>query len=225
MISITKKKTLGSRLNSQNTDAKVYPIAAHILNFDGCSKGNPGFAGIGAVIYKDKEEIWCGSKFIGVKTNNYSEYSALIFGLKQAIIMGIDHLNVLGDSLLVINQVNGVYKVKSEDLRELHEEVNDLKKHFKFIEFNHVYRENNKRADELSNIALDEDHLLDLASSFNEEQVLENEDVEEELKTEILEEIIVKRPSKSKKAAKVQTTTINSFFPVISLSKSTISKK
>ena len=224
MISITKKSPLTSRLKYQNTDAKVYPISPHILNFDGCSKGNPGFAGIGAVIYKDREEIWCGSKFIGVKTNNYSEYSALIFGLQQAIQMGIEHLNVLGDSLLVINQVNGVYKVKSEDLRELHEEVNDLKKHFKFIEFNHVYRENNKRADELSNIALDEDHLLDLASTFNEGQVLENED-DSDLKTEILEEIIVKRPSKSKKAAKVQTTTINSFFPVISLSKSTISKK
>lgn len=217
MISITKKKPLIGRINSQNTDAKVYPIASHILNFDGCSKGNPGLAGIGAVIYKDNEEIWCGSKFIGVKTNNYSEYSALILGLKQAIQMEIDHLNVLGDSLLVINQVNGVYKVKSDDLRELHEEVNNLIKHFKFIEFNHVYRENNKRADELSNIALDDDHLLDLTRN-QEEGIEENDDT----KAEILEEIIVKRPSK--RVAKVQSTTINSFFPVISLSKSTIKK-
>ena len=170
MISITKKSPLTSRLKSQNTDAKVYPISPHILNFDGCSKGNPGLAGIGAVIYKDKEEIWCGSKFIGVKTNNYSEYSALIFGLQQAVQMGIEHLNVLGDSLLVINQVNGVYKVKSDDLRELHEKAINLKKQFKIIEFNHVYRENNKRADELSNIALDD------PSTFNEERVLEKEE-------------------------------------------------
>lgn len=217
MISITKKTPLTSRLKTQNPDAKVYPISSHILNFDGCSKGNPGFAGIGAVIYKDKQEIWCGSKFIGVKTNNYSEYSALIFGLKQAIQMEIDHLNVLGDSLLVINQVNGVYKVKSDDLRELHEEVNELKKHFKFIEFNHVYRENNKRADELSNIALDEDHILE--STLNQEKEGEKEG---DLKTEILEEIIVKRPSK--RLAKAPATTINSFFPVISFSKSSIKK-
>ena len=216
MISITKKSPLTSRLKTQNPDAKVYPISSHILNFDGCSKGNPGLAGIGAVIYKDKEEIWAGSKFIGVKTNNYSEYSALIFGLKQAIQMEIDHLNVLGDSLLVINQVNGVYKVKSDDLRELNEEVNELKKRFKFIEFNHVYRENNKRADALSNIALDDDHVLE--STFNEVKEEKNDD----LKTEILEEIIVKRPSK--RVAKAPATTINSFFPVISFSKSSIKK-
>ena len=224
MISITKKKPLIGRSNSQNTDAKVYPIASHILNFDGCSKGNPGFAGIGAVIYKDKQEIWCGSKFIGVKTNNYSEYSALIFGLKQAIQMEINHLNVLGDSLLVINQVNGVYKVKSDDLRELHEEVINLRKHFKYIEFNHVYRENNKRADALSNIALDDDHVLESAFQKEdtvEEKVLE-EVLEDDLNTDILEEIIVKRPSK--RVAKAQATTINSFFPVISLSKSTVKK-
>lgn len=222
MISITKKSPLTSRLKTQNPDAKVYPIASHILNFDGCSKGNPGLAGIGAVIYKDKdkEEIWRGSKFIGVKTNNYSEYSALIFGLKQAIQMEIDHLNVLGDSLLVINQVNGVYKVKSDDLRELHDEVINLKKHFKFIEFNHVYRENNKRADELSNIALDEDHVLESTLNEIKEEIKVLE--KEEIKTEILEEIIVKRPSK--RVAKVPATTINSFFPVISFSKSTIKK-
>jgi ribonuclease HI len=216
MISATKRKTIVIHLNPlkrENTDAKVYPISPHIMNFDGCSKGNPGFAGIGAVIYKDHDEIWCGSKFIGVKTNNYSEYSALIFGLQQAILMEIDHLNVLGDSLLVINQVNGVYKVKSDDLRELHEEVINLKKQFKFIEFNHVYRENNKRADELSNIALDG------ASTFKREK--ETEDIkEDDLKTEILEEIIVKRPSK--RLTKTKTTTINSFFPVISFSKSSI---
>jgi ribonuclease HI len=228
MISITKKSPLTSRLKSQNTDAKVYPISPHIMNFDGCSKGNPGLAGIGAVIYKDKEEIWCGSKFIGVKTNNYSEYSALIFGLQQAIQMGIEHLNVLGDSLLVINQVNGVYKVKADDLRELHEEAVNLKKQFKYIEFNHVYRENNKRADALSNIALDGDHVLE--STFQKEDTVEEKVLEDDLENvledgftlEKLEEIIVKRPSK--RISKVQATTINSFFPVITFSKSTVKK-
>ena len=61
----------------------------------------------------------------------------------------------MGDSLLVINQVNGIFKVNSELLRELHTEVIELKGKFKYIEFNHVYREYNKRADELSNLALE----------------------------------------------------------------------
>jgi ribonuclease HI len=139
--------------------------------------------------------------------------------------MNISNILVQGDSKLVINQMNKVYKVKAVNLIPLYESCKKISDKVKEIKYEHIYRNLNKRADELSNIALDEDHLLDLASSFNEEQLLENEDVEEELKTEILEEIIVKRPSKSKKAGKVQTTTINSFFPVISLSKSTISKK
>lgn len=231
MISITKKKLLIGRINSLNTDAKIYPISPYTMNFDGCSKGNPGFAGIGAVIYKNGEEIWSGSKFIGVKTNNFSEYSALIFGLERAISMGIDHLNVLGDSLLVINQVNGVYKVKSEDLKDLYDEVINLKKQFKNIEFNHVYREKNKRADELSNIALEEPPNIEdqinniietqkkIATISDEIQTMEAEWIEEEK----LDEIMMKRPSK--RLASLTSTTINSFFPVISVTKSKVINK
>jgi ribonuclease HI len=142
------------RRNEKN-GAKIYPSGEYTLNFDGASKGNPGLAGTGMVIYKNKEEIWSSCKFIGCKTNNQAEYTALIFGLKGALELGIKNLSVLGDSLLVINQVNGIYRVKSELLAELHKEVIDLKRKFDYIEFNHVYRENNKRADHLSNLALE----------------------------------------------------------------------
>ena len=114
-------------------DAKILPICEYILNFDGSSKGNPGLAGAGVVIYKNGEEIKTIAQFVGHKTNNQSEYSALIIGLKEALNQGIDHLCVLGDSLLVINQTNGKFKVKSPLLVELYEEVNELKSRFKYI--------------------------------------------------------------------------------------------
>jgi len=183
-------------------DAKIFPIVPHILNFDGCSKGNPGLAGIGAVIYNEGQEIWASSKFIGTKTNNYSEYSALIFGLREALRLGIECLCVLGDSLLVINQLNGIYRVKSEDLLELYEEAVQLKNLFKYIEFNHIYREKNKRADELSNIAL-------LQEPINDE--LFYDDDEDSVEVVLLDEIPMKRPSK--RLAKLTATKIDSFFP------------
>jgi ribonuclease HI len=141
---------------NKNKVSKVFPMTEFTLKFDGCSKGNPGRAGIGAVIYKNGLEYWASCKYIGdKKTNNESEYSALIFGLEAAIEKNIHKLSVYGDSLLVINQVNGIYKVKNENLFELYEKAIKLKNQFSYIDFNHIYRKDNKRADELSNIALD----------------------------------------------------------------------
>jgi len=142
------------RRNSK-AGAKIFPTPDFILNFDGASKGNPGLSGAGMVIYENGEEIWSSCKFVGYKTNNQAEYSALILGLKGALSLGIKTLTVLGDSLLVINQVNNVYKVKSPILHDLYKEAQSLKTEFDYIEFNHVYREYNKRADELSNLALE----------------------------------------------------------------------
>jgi len=140
---------------NNNQLSKVFPMTEFTLKFDGCSKGNPGRAGIGAVIYKNGLEYWASCKYIGdKKTNNESEYSALIFGLEAAIEKNINELSVYGDSLLVINQINGIYKVKNENLFELYERATELKKQFSYIDFNHIYRKDNKRADELSNIAL-----------------------------------------------------------------------
>jgi ribonuclease HI len=132
-----------------------YPSCEYVLNFDGCSKGNPGPAGIGAVISKSGSEEWCGCQFIGKKTNNQSEYSALILGLKEALNRDIKQLQVYGDSLLVINQVTGQFKVKNVQLQELYKEAIKLIAKFDYIVFNHVYREFNKRADQLSNLALE----------------------------------------------------------------------
>ena len=133
----------------------TYTCDTYTLFFDGCSKNNPGKSGSGAVIYKNDIEIWCKSQFIGLKqTNNYAEYMGLIIGLEEAINKGIKHITVKGDSLLVIKQVKGDYKVNSPNLIELHKTATKLVKQFDKIELNHVYRIENKRADALSNEAL-----------------------------------------------------------------------
>ncbi len=127
----------------------------YLLKFDGCSKGNPGLAGSGAVIYYNNSEIWSKSLFVGKNsTNNEAEYTGLIIGLEEAVQMKIDSLQVEGDSLLVIKQMRGEYKVKSDKLIKLYEKAKEYEKMIGKIEYNHIYREKNIRADELSNLGL-----------------------------------------------------------------------
>lgn len=133
-------------------NVKVFPKTEFLLQFDGCSKGNPGMAASGAVIYQNNKEIWSGSKIVGHnETNNYAEYMGLIIGLNKAIELNIKELSVEGDSMIVIKQMNGEYKVKSSNLSELHKFASQLKSEFQQITFSHIYRNNNKRADELCN--------------------------------------------------------------------------
>jgi ribonuclease HI len=122
------------------------------MYFDGCSKGNPGLSGAGAVIYKNGEEIWSNSYFVSDSaTNNVAEYFGLIRGLKRAIKMNIRHLIVKGDSQLIIKQMTGQYQVKSESMIKLYNIAKELETQFENISYEHVYRKFNKRADQLSN--------------------------------------------------------------------------
>ena len=148
------------KIIKEEKNAKVFPEIEYKLQFDGCSKCNPGIAGAGAVIYKFSKEINHAVQFVGNNsTNNVAEYTGLIIGLKLAIDMGIKSIDVEGDSLLVIKQMKGEYKVKSENLIELYNEAKILEKEFQYIKFIHIYRDNNKRADELSNLAISKDYL------------------------------------------------------------------
>jgi len=125
------------------------------LYFDGCCKGNPGPAGAGFVLYQGSREIVTKSEFIGDnETNNVAEYHALVIGLKKALSYGVRRLTVYGDSLLVIKQVTGKYKVNSHHLKQYYDYAIELAKQFEFIRFEHVLREKNKRADELANLSL-----------------------------------------------------------------------
>ena len=141
----------------------IKPINNHVdtvefdykLFFDGASKGNPGLAGAGAVIYYKEKEIWHGHKFTGENaTNNEAEYSGLILGLNKAIEQNIKSLLVNGDSLIIINQMTGKYKCHSQNLLPFYNSAKELSKKFEAIQFQHIYRNLNKRADELSNIAI-----------------------------------------------------------------------
>ncbi len=122
---------------------------------DGASRSNPGDASIGVSISLDGKEIHTISREIGIATNNEAEYQALLDGLNYCIENSINEVDVFLDSKLVVEQVNKNFKVKAQNLKEFNTQVENLIKEFKYIEFNHVYRENNKRADELANMALD----------------------------------------------------------------------
>lgn len=129
----------------------------HELYVDGASRGNPGEAGAGALIKDPSAKVVKRlKKFLGRTTNNVAEYSALVMGLEAARSMGIDRISVFADSELMVKQLNGVYKVKSEDLRPLYEKAAALSKGFKEFSIRHIYREKNAAADALSNEAIDD---------------------------------------------------------------------
>ena len=131
---------------------KIYPEFEFVMNFDGCSKGNPGIAGAGAVIYNNEIEILSNTFFVGEKaTNNHAEYAGLILGLQMAYELNIKSLLVKGDSLLVINHMNGTYKCSSANLIDLYSRAKELESKFDNIYYQHILRNFNKRADALSN--------------------------------------------------------------------------
>ena len=123
---------------------------------DGGSRGNPGIAGCGVVLYDEaKKEIATEKKFCGIQTNNYAEYDGLLIGLDLAIKNDITNLTVYMDSKLIIEQMNGNYKVKNVGLKPLFERAKQLQENFAEISFKHVRREKNKVADMLANQAMD----------------------------------------------------------------------
>ncbi len=126
------------------------------LHTDGGSRGNPGPAA-GAYVISDASgaEIDAKGVFIGKATNNVAEYAGLIEGLRSAIARGIESVDIVSDSELVIRQIKGEYRVKSELLRPHYEQCMELLMNFKGWTIRHVPREKNKRADELANMAMD----------------------------------------------------------------------
>ena len=124
---------------------------------DGASRGNPGPAALGVVIEDDQGMRLRGlHRYLGIMTNNVAEYHALIEGLKAVEPWKPDRLEVYLDSKLVVEQVNGNYKVKNAALQPLIKQVQDLRGKFLLVEFKHVDREKNRGADALANMALDE---------------------------------------------------------------------
>ncbi len=132
-------------------------VAAYRANIDGGSRGNPGPAAYGVIIRDGSGEIVAKlKKYIGRMTNNVAEYYGLIAAIDYAQSHAIRALRIESDSELLVKQMRGQYKVKSEDLRPLFERAQKMSKAFDSFRIEHVYREQNREADALANEALDE---------------------------------------------------------------------
>jgi ribonuclease HI len=130
--------------------------AEYIIHIDGASRGNPGHASYGfAVLDPSGKVLHSGSGYIGIRTNNVAEYTALLEALKFVLARGIQSVEVRSDSELLVKQLNGEYKVKSEHLAELNEECRSLLRRIAWYEIKHIPRSKNKIADKLANEALD----------------------------------------------------------------------
>jgi ribonuclease HI len=133
------------------------PAGVHIANIDGASRGNPGPASY-AVVLRDpagKIILELGKKF-GRDTNNVAEYYALLAALDYATTHAISALRVRSDSELLVRQMQGRYKVKSADLKPLHERASKLSRQLSYFVVEHIPREMNRDADALANLALDQ---------------------------------------------------------------------
>lgn len=129
-----------------------------LIYTDGGARGNPGPAGIGAVLKNEAGELVCEMcQYIGETTNNQAEYKAVIMAIEKAKELGAMFLDFFLDSQLVVEQLNGNYKVKNADLAPLFVKIHNARLGFKKTTFTHIRREFNKEADALVNQALDKE--------------------------------------------------------------------
>jgi ribonuclease HI len=159
MTKLTAKKTKvkSGKAKTKAKESKVKAALSHVLIFsDGGSRGNPGPAGCGAVITdKDGNVLKKLKKYIGITTNNQAEYQALILGLKEAEKMGAEKMTCYLDSLLVVEQLNGNWKVKKIELKPHYEWIKLFVSQHPNTRFHHIPREKNTLADQMANEAMD----------------------------------------------------------------------
>lgn len=126
------------------------------IYIDGAARGNPGESGIGIIIKdEDGRVIRSLYKYIGQATNNIAEYTALVYALQEALILGLKDIEVYSDSELLVKQLNSEYKVKNSNLRAYYEQFLHLKTGFNRLEIKQIAREENKETDKLANQAVD----------------------------------------------------------------------
>ncbi len=129
----------------------------YIINIDGACRGNPGPASAGVILRDSAGKIVDKvGAYIGTATNNIAEYTSLIVGLKLALKHGANQILVRSDSQLMVRQMTGVYKIKSDHLRKLAMEAASLARQFDSIQYQSVPRAQNADADKIANEALDD---------------------------------------------------------------------
>lgn len=143
-----------SRKMEAGSPAAETPSRPHRIYIDGASKGNPGAAGTGVLIYQPDGELLCEfSCSLGVATNNVAEYSGLVLALEKALELGLKRIEILSDSELLIKQMNGQYSVRDEKLKALWARARALIGRFPKASLRHIPREENQKADQLAKAA------------------------------------------------------------------------
>ena len=131
-------------------------ISGATIYFDGGSRGNPGPAAIGYyIVGEDGKEITRGGDFIGFATSRIAEYYAMKEGCLKARELGLKRVRFVGDNLMMINQLRGIYQVKNKDLLSIYQDIQEIIKGFEAVSFVHVKREQNREADFEANKAME----------------------------------------------------------------------
>jgi ribonuclease HI len=141
----------------RTTSSQTETLPVYLLQFDGGANPNPGPCAGAFVISKiaTQEILFEGGSFIDQGTNNVGEYMGLLEGLKVCKENNLDSILIQGDSKLVVYQVTNKWKINYDHIRKLNQEIQELLKHFSSVSIRHVYREENKRADQLSDETLE----------------------------------------------------------------------
>ena len=150
VIEIEEGKTASGRISSRDTANSV------TINVDGASRGNPGPSGIGYCIHDHTGQIIeRGGEFIGFATSRVAEYYAMRKGIERAIELGYKTVRFISDSLMVVNQLSGIFNVKNQDVRPIFDDIEQKLSQFDAISFTHVPRSENAIADSEANFAID----------------------------------------------------------------------
>jgi ribonuclease HI len=133
-----------------------HPVGVWVAHIDGASRGNPGPASCAVVIEAGGHRVTAFAQYLGRATNNFAEYQALL----SALTYGLEHqqrrMQVESDSELLVRQIQGIYKIKSPDLKPLAERARELIGRYESFSIKHVRREQNREADRLANQSLDD---------------------------------------------------------------------
>jgi ribonuclease HI len=147
----------GQDLATVASEVEPHPEKVKVFG-DGGSRGNPGPSASGFVILDMEDTILVDKGvYLGITTNNQAEYTALKLALEECIKMGVKEAEVYMDSLLVVNQMKGIFKVKNRELWPIHDAIAKLATRFEKISYSHVPREFNKLADAAVNRTLDQE--------------------------------------------------------------------
>ncbi|MBQ2643881.1 reverse transcriptase-like protein [Candidatus Saccharibacteria bacterium] len=151
VLEIEEGKVTPGRISPRDTANSV------IINVDGASRGNPGPSGIGYCIHDNNGKITeRRGEFIGFATSRMAEYYAMRKGIERAIELGYKSVHFISDSLMVVNQLNGIFHIKNQDIIPVYKDIQKKIENFDAVSFTHVPRSKNMIADSEANAAIDE---------------------------------------------------------------------